>query len=523
MGNGPDDLEAGPGRGQDGSYPAGFNFAPEIYPGFFLLLPDAGNQPAGQPGGSPEKNVPEILRGAVNDPWESGGAWGAWKAGWDPGRLAEALKQSGYFPAGLSPGEAAPSEAGFRQVCRSRLVLFLLAGTVPWPPGQADTGGPDGFGVYFGPADAQVQPAELNQLNNLSWSADKTMPDWQLAAELNQLNNLRSEMLLFSGQQKTTGVLNPEEKTETVNSPPAPGFGEALAARPELEGAGIPDSVNFPLIKVILRQGQAFLLPYREQVDPENFREPADLEASGEGGSTVKPGPEPAAKEARMTVEIVRQEGFPPAGQNYGGRRGEILPVASINRQNLPDGFFLNEKGFSTGTPGKNFTPLIFSLFHGNDAAGAVHPGGGQGSVDLRQIPPLVVQMWQQAAGGSSAGETRLRFRLEPEHLGELTIRLIFQHDEVSAHFLASNAQAREAIENSLPQLREALAGQNLHLQNVSVSVGQESDCLPRENYGQAGHDYPRRGGAPGPEADRPGAGGKAGTDPADGRVNLWI
>ncbi|MEW5899221.1 MAG: flagellar hook-length control protein FliK, partial [Bacillota bacterium] len=262
-----------------------------------------------------------------------------------------------------------------------------------------------------------------------------------------------------------------------------------------------------------------------EQTGPENFGKLAGAVESGENGGELKPGPEPAAKLVRSPAEIVRQEGFLPAIRNFSGAREQTLPTALINRQDFPDGLFLNEKGVkSAGTPGKKPASLIFSLFPGNSAAGAVHPGSSQGGVAPSSIPALVIQVLQQAAGKSFAGETRLRLKLEPEHLGELVIRLVYRAGEVSAYFQASSAQAGEAIEHSLPQLREALAGQNLHLQNVSVSIGQESDFLPRENYGQTGYSYPRRGGGSGGlEADRPGAGPESGPEPGYGRVNLCI
>ncbi|MCL6447142.1 MAG: flagellar hook-length control protein FliK [Armatimonadetes bacterium] len=485
-------MAAGPELSRDWNgdgncaFPPDGSLVPELFPGLFLPPPDAGNLPEGLPGGGPEKNsVPEIFGGAVD---------GVWGAGGDPGRLAEVLQQAGYFPADLPPGAAVTPEAGdSRKVLQSLLALLWPAETASLPSGQAKTD--SDWGVSFASAGVQARPAQ----------------------GLNQFINLLKEILFFFRQQEATGLSNPEGNIETVNSLLAAGF-EDVPAAAELEagGAGIPDSA-----KALLRQVQAALLLLREQAGPENFRGSAVPKGSGEGSDATKLAPEqPAAdQQVRLPVEIVRQESFSSAVRNSGGAKEQI---ASINQQDLPDGLFRNEKGLSAGAAGKNSVPLV--LNYGNGAAGAVHLGGGQGNVAPSSIPALVMQVLHHAAGKSFAGETRLRLKLEPEHLGELVIRLVYRAGEVSAYFQASNTQAREAIENSLPQLREALAGQNLHLQNASVSVGQqESEFLTRENYGQAGYNYPRRSGGPGPEADLPGAGPETGPLPGYGSVNLFI
>ncbi|MBC7324747.1 MAG: flagellar hook-length control protein FliK [Moorella sp. (in: Bacteria)] len=152
-----------------------------------------------------------------------------------------------------------------------------------------------------------------------------------------------------------------------------------------------------------------------------------------------------------------------------------------------------------------------FDAFNAGFALSSI-PGGGSAAaggavqiIDPLQLPLLVARVLAEGGASQAQGRTHLRFRLEPEHLGEVVVRLVYRSGEVSAHFLTSSTQAREVLESSLPQLREALAGQNLHLQNVSVSVGQEGGYLPREDYRPAGQHYPRwegNGGSPGDEGE---------------------
>ena len=61
--------------------------------------------------------------------------------------------------------------------------------------------------------------------------------------------------------------------------------------------------------------------------------------------------------------------------------------------------------------------------------------------------------------------------RLYPEELGELRMEIKVAQDNIKAHIVAQNPQAQEMINRHLPRLREALEQQNLHLQQVEVSV----------------------------------------------------
>lgn len=60
--------------------------------------------------------------------------------------------------------------------------------------------------------------------------------------------------------------------------------------------------------------------------------------------------------------------------------------------------------------------------------------------------------------------------RLDPPDLGRLTIRLQVSQDAATVSFQVSNAQAREAIEQTLPRLRELLQEQGIQLADANVS-----------------------------------------------------
>jgi flagellar hook-length control protein FliK len=60
--------------------------------------------------------------------------------------------------------------------------------------------------------------------------------------------------------------------------------------------------------------------------------------------------------------------------------------------------------------------------------------------------------------------------RLNPEHLGPLTVKIDVQHDQTNISFTTQHQAVKEAIESALPKLREMLGGQQLSLGDVNVS-----------------------------------------------------
>ncbi|MBQ6132484.1 MAG: flagellar hook-length control protein FliK [Selenomonadaceae bacterium] len=77
--------------------------------------------------------------------------------------------------------------------------------------------------------------------------------------------------------------------------------------------------------------------------------------------------------------------------------------------------------------------------------------------------------------------------KLNPEHLGELTLRIsVSQNGAVNASFHSDNAQVRTIIENSLVQLRQELNNAGLKVDNVEVSANLNDGGLMNGQGGQA-------------------------------------
>lgn len=83
--------------------------------------------------------------------------------------------------------------------------------------------------------------------------------------------------------------------------------------------------------------------------------------------------------------------------------------------------------------------------------------------------------------------------RLNPEHLGPISIKIDVNQDQANVIFTAQHAAVRDAIEAAIPKLREMLGGQNLNLADVNVSQ-QQSEQKQRQDFFQTAGDQQRSG-----------------------------
>lgn len=104
-------------------------------------------------------------------------------------------------------------------------------------------------------------------------------------------------------------------------------------------------------------------------------------------------------------------------------------------------------------------------------APGAVTASPTQGALQA----PVASQAWPTQLGqqlvmlGQRGGEQRVELRLNPAELGPLTISLKVSEQGAQAQFLSAHAPVRQAVEQAIPQLREALAEQGISLGDTSV------------------------------------------------------
>lgn len=81
--------------------------------------------------------------------------------------------------------------------------------------------------------------------------------------------------------------------------------------------------------------------------------------------------------------------------------------------------------------------------------------------------------------------------KLKPEHLGELTLKIVVEAGMVSATFHSANPEVRNAIEASLPQLKQDMSSQGIKVDYVGVYTsldqfsGSEQYHTPRQSAQQ--------------------------------------
>jgi flagellar hook-length control protein FliK len=92
------------------------------------------------------------------------------------------------------------------------------------------------------------------------------------------------------------------------------------------------------------------------------------------------------------------------------------------------------------------------------------------------RIPVPVGQPgWGQAVGAQiawfvSQNISAASIRLNPQHLGPLEMEVTMDRDQASVSFTSQQGVVREALESSIPRLREMLSESGLNLVNVNVS-----------------------------------------------------
>lgn len=95
-----------------------------------------------------------------------------------------------------------------------------------------------------------------------------------------------------------------------------------------------------------------------------------------------------------------------------------------------------------------------------------------QESITRQVVDRVLVELEQLR--GQVGNVTRLELALNPPQLGKIIIRLIWQNAGLEARFYTGDQTVRNAIEQALPQLREALGRQDVNVFDLSANLGQE-------------------------------------------------
>lgn len=108
---------------------------------------------------------------------------------------------------------------------------------------------------------------------------------------------------------------------------------------------------------------------------------------------------------------------------------------------------------------------------------------------------PIGSAAWQQGLGQqlvhmTQRGAQQMELHVHPRELGPLQISLQIDHQGAQAHFLVAHAQVRDAVQQAIPQLREALAGQGIALGEAMVGQQQQQQQSQQQTGGFTGSNH---------------------------------
>jgi flagellar hook-length control protein FliK len=107
--------------------------------------------------------------------------------------------------------------------------------------------------------------------------------------------------------------------------------------------------------------------------------------------------------------------------------------------------------------------------------------------------PGLKTEAWERVMAGrvvwmAREGLQRADLKLNPANMGPIEVRLTLNNDQANVSFVVNNPATREAIEQSLPRLREGFQASGLSLESADVSDQTLNQEQEREQYQQAGN-----------------------------------
>jgi flagellar hook-length control protein FliK len=97
----------------------------------------------------------------------------------------------------------------------------------------------------------------------------------------------------------------------------------------------------------------------------------------------------------------------------------------------------------------------------------------------------------------------QIELKVNPPHLGPLEVHVSLQQEQASVTFFSSDTAVRDALQSTLPQLRELLDGQGMQLHHATVA----GQSLARQQQGSGGQPFQQGRGTTLDEGD-------SGTDP---------
>lgn len=195
---------------------------------------------------------------------------------------------------------------------------------------------------------------------------------------------------------------------------------------------------------------------------------------SGSTGTTNNATQTPSALAARfqavLTNLVSNAAQATSNGRFAGGQSGQSFeqsqsqPSLSTHDSSLPNA--IAAPGFSVTSP----TQMVAQT-----AAAASHPGVDTTAVIEQLVKSMVMRT-------NAQGSSEIRLHLQPENLGDVTMKITVTGSQISANVVAANADVRNTLMNNHHQLARSLADAGLTLSGFSVDVSGGNAGRDRQN-----------------------------------------
>lgn len=171
-----------------------------------------------------------------------------------------------------------------------------------------------------------------------------------------------------------------------------------------------------------------------------------------------------------------------------------LSPTSSVNALNGQDAAISTGNLTADNSPSANMSAITSATAASTGTNST--PAGTVTTPALQSTPGSPAwgeEFSQHMLGMTQRGEKQVDLHLHPRELGSLSVSLSLDDQGARAQFVSPHATVRSAVEQALPQLREALAQQGITLGETSVgeqrhpSSGQEQG--PRYAAGPASSD----------------------------------
>jgi len=180
---------------------------------------------------------------------------------------------------------------------------------------------------------------------------------------------------------------------------------------------------------------------------------------------------------------------------------GVATPATNAPNAALPANFAGVEQKLAEPKAGLTETPSPTST--AALAATTAQPSHAARAEDtLRVATPVRDPAWaaefgQKVVWLATQDKQSAQITLNPPQMGPIEISLSVKNDHATAHFASANPEVREAIESSMPRLREMLAGVGVELGQTNVSAEsfrQAQDWQGGQSSGSGGNGGGRDG-----------------------------